>query len=165
MVTGFGIAFFTWKYMDIRRFNDRDALAVSRIIEKCFRTLNLGDYSEKCIEGQIRDNSPEQLVERSKNTQYFVAVEGETIIGVGGYDDKKVRTLFVDPQHHRGGIGSSILREILSEARKEGIPRLECWATYYAEDFYKSFGFRRKRQISFPYNGSTLSFVEMEKDL
>lgn len=151
--------------MRIRKFRKEDAIKVSNIIKRCCKEINLGCgcYSRDATEALIKDNSPKKLIEYSKDTKYFVAIENNDIIGMGGYNKEKIRTMFVKPEYHKKGIGAMLLRKILSEAKRDGIKRLGCWSTVYAKKFYEHFGFKDKGEISFP--GSTLKFVNMEKKL
>jgi GNAT superfamily N-acetyltransferase len=151
--------------MRIRRFRKEDAGKCSDIIRKCFQTVNSRDYSKKSIEEQVENNSPKNLIERSKKTSYFVAAEKNNILGIGGYDKIKVHTFFVDSRFHRKGIGKKILERVLSEAKKDGIETLDAWSTFYAEGFYSSFGFRKIREFTLPGKHSPITFILMRKKL
>ena len=135
--------------MNIRLFKPEDAHACSEIIEECFLNQNLGDFSKNIINNQIKDNSPEKLLEYLKDTKYFVAVKNNNIIGLGGYNKIKVRTLFVDMKYQNRGIGHKLLLTILEDARKNGLKKLFCWSTFFAESFYKKHGFIEKGETFF----------------
>jgi len=151
--------------MRIRRFRKEDAGKCSDIIRKCFQTVNSRDYPKKSIEEQVENNSPKNLIERSKKTSYFVAAEKNDILGIGGYDKIKVHTFFVDSGLHRKGIGKKIMERVLSEANKDGIKTLDAWSTFYAEGFYSSFGFRKIREFTLPGKHSSITFILMRKKL
>jgi N-acetylglutamate synthase-like GNAT family acetyltransferase len=148
--------------MNIRRFNNNDAIEVSKIIEKCFRTQNLGNYTKESIENQINENSTEKLIKTSKQVRYFVSLDNDKIIGICGYDKNKVRTLFIDPEYQNKGIGSLLLKYVLAEAKNEGINELKCWSTKYAERFYNKNGFNKIRDLNIMLsNNSEIQFIEM----
>src|SRR3989304_8733021 len=134
--------------MNIRKFNADDVLEVSKIIKKCFTIQNLGGYSKESIEHQINENSPEKLIENSNNVRYFVLLDNDKILGVGGYDNKKIRTFFIDPEYQNKGIGKLLLSHILTEAKNEGINELKCWSTKYAEKFYNKNGFKKIKDLN-----------------
>ena len=152
--------------MLIRKFKEEDARKASSIIRRCFQEINSKHYTEDAIKYQIKENSPTNLIKKSKTVNYFVATEKERILGIGGYDETKVITFFVHPQMHRKGIGKKIMERILSEARKEGMKSLVSWSTFYAETFYTAFGFQKMKQLTLPSGkNSTITFVEMKRIL
>ncbi len=150
--------------MRIRKFRKEDAIEASNIIEQGFQ-LNSPYYSEDSIKEQIEGNSSRKLIEKSKRVHYFVAAENDEILGIGGYDNVKVHTLFVDPKHHRKGIGKMILERVLSEAKKEGIKALDTWSTFHAEEFYASFGFKKIKKFTLEGKYSSITFILMRKRL
>ncbi len=150
--------------MHIRRFRKEEAIEASDIIKRGFQ-LNSPYYTEESIQEQIEGNSPKKLIEKSKKAHYFVATENEEILGIGGYDNEKVHTLFVDPKHHRKGIGKGILERALSEAKRDGIRTLDTWSTFHAEQFYAAFGFKKIKQFTLQCKYSSISFILMRKKL
>ena len=150
--------------MRIRKFRKEDAIDASNIIEQGFQ-LNSPYYSEDSIKEQIEGNSSRQLIEKSKTVHYFVATENDRILGIGGYDDAKVHTLFVDPKHHREGIGKRILERVLSEAKKEGIRAIDTGSTFHAEKFYASFDFKKIKKFTLQGEYSSIAFILMRKRL
>jgi N-acetylglutamate synthase-like GNAT family acetyltransferase len=151
--------------MNIRKFKPEDAETVSNIIKECHLKQNLGSYSKEVNEGQIKDNSSENLLKFSETVRYYVAVENNKIIGIGGYGENKVRTFFVKPDFQGKSVGGAILKKVLSEAKKEGIKKLGCRSTVFARPFYGTFGFKEVRELSLSYCNSTIKFIEMEKSL
>lgn len=149
----------------IRKFGYKDAKEVSRIIKECYLKLKIGGHTKKGINSQIDWNSPENLVSRSKNIKYWVAVDNNEVVGICGYDDKKVHTLFVDLKKHKKGIGKKLLSKILNEAKKDGLITIKTWSTFYAESFYNSFGFVTKKKLYLPEGTKDVILIKMEKDL
>jgi N-acetylglutamate synthase-like GNAT family acetyltransferase len=147
--------------VEIRRFAEDDAVPASRIIHTCFTTMNLGDYTPEGIISQLQDLSPEKLVENSKTMKLFVAVADGVVVGIGGYNAEKIRTVFVTPPFHRKGIGSLIVSRVLSDARQNGIKQLECWSTPFAEPFYSKLGFKKAEILDW----GTIRFVRMTINL
>ena len=147
--------------MKIRRFRETDAGQASELIREIYLNQKLGEYSPAIIHGQIEDNAPHKLVENSRSTRYFLAVDKNEIVGIGGYDSMKVRTMFVRIDRQNEGVGKRLLSKILREAKKEGISQLGCWSTLRAETFYGRFGFVTLGELSLPYRNETLVFKEM----
>lgn len=149
----------------IRRFNEKDAEEASQIIKVCYLKLKIGGHTKKGIQLQIGWNSPENLKKRSKKIKYWVALDKTKIIGICGHDNDKVHTLFVDINNQKRGIGKKLLNKVLQEARKEGLETIKTWSTFYAESFYHSFGFIKKKKIFLPEGTKDVILIEMEKDL
>jgi N-acetylglutamate synthase-like GNAT family acetyltransferase len=123
--------------------------------------MNLGDFTPEGIASQLEANSPEQLIENSRTAAMFVAIADSKLVGLGGHDTEKIRTLFVDPSFHGNGIGSAVLSSVLADARQAGIEQLECWSTPFAERFYQRKGFTKVGLLGF----GGVRFVRMVIDL
>lgn len=151
--------------IEVRKFKEEDAVEVSNVIKQSFRTLISHSYTKESIEDQIEENSPKKIIEKAKKVKYFVAMENEKIVGFGGYSEEKVHTFFVLPKMQGKGIGGKILEKVLSEAKTEGIKSLKCWSTFSAENFYASFGFKKIKKLNLKTKNSSISFMEMVKEL
>ena len=76
--------------------------------------------------------------------EFVVAAEGNTVIGCGALhvlweDLAEVRTLAVDPDHLRTGVGTQILSGLLEKARRIGIKRVFCLT--FETSFFAKHGF------------------------
>ena len=149
----------------IRKFKKGDAIKVSNVIKKSFRSIISKNYTKESVEDQIKENSPKKILEKAKKVKYFVAVEKGKIVGFGGYNEEKIHTFFVIPERHGKGIGSKILERVLTEAKKDGIESLKCWSSFNAENFYASFGFKKIKKLNLKTKNSSISFMEMVKEL
>ena len=151
--------------MKIRLFDHEDAPVVTAIIEKCFTRLELGGHTPEGIRIQIAGSQPDSLITRSLTTRYFVATVDGSIVGICGYGDGKVQTLFVDIDHHGEGIGKALLTTVLADAEKSGLTKIVTWSTMYAENLYASFGFKREREVCLPEGSRDIILIEMGKKL
>ena len=149
----------------IRKFKKGDAIKVSNVIKKSFRSIISKNYTKESVEDQIKENSPKKILEKAKKVKYFVAVEKGKILGFGGYNEEKIHTFFVLPEMQGKGIGSRILEKVLTEAKKDWIKSLKCWSTFNAENFYSSFGFKKRKKLTLKTKNSSISFMEMVKEL
>ena len=140
----------------IRKFKKGDAIKVSNVIKKSFRSIISKNYTKESVEDQIKENSPKKILEKAKKVKYFVAVEKGKIVGFGGYNEEKIHTFFVIPERHGKGIGSKILERVLTEAKKDGIKSLKCWSTFNAENFYSSFGFKKRKKLTLKTKNSSM---------
>jgi len=151
--------------MRVRKFKKEDAVKASNIVKQGFEISNARFYKKNSIAEQVESNSPKNLIEKAKKIHYFVAVEKAEILGIGGYDTKKVHTLFVDPKHQGKGIGKKLIERILSEAKKNGIKILDSWSTFQAEKFYAKAGFKRIKIFTLQCRHSSIDFVLMRKNM
>ena len=86
-----------------------------------------------------------EMVELYESIQEFVVAEldGE-VVGFGALhvmwqDLAEVRTLAVDVNHKRRGLGAAMLTELLARAKSLGIQRVFCLT--FEVDFFKNHGF------------------------
>jgi len=137
--------------MQIRRFQNEDAEAVSALIALTMRTTNVKDYPLEMLEQAIAFLSPERLIERSSWMHSYVVCEGERIIGcgsVGPYwgktDESCLFTIFVDPSEQGRGIGRSIIETLEADEFFLRARRIEIPASATAVGFYKKMGYDHK---------------------
>jgi len=149
--------------MKIRRFKKADAVDASLLIRECYLKLDIGGHTKRGIGLQIQGNSPESLIKKSESIKYFVSIENYKVIGICGHDAQKVHTLFVDISFHKRGIGKKLLEIVLKDAQAEGLQSIITWSTIYAENFYRSFGFNRVKEIFLPEDTKDIVLIEMIK--
>lgn len=151
--------------MIIRRFRNEDAEEISKIIQRCFETLDIGRHTKEGITLQIKYNSPKNLIENSKKINYFVVEIDGKPIGICGYDEIKLCTFFIDIHHQKTGIGSKLLLKVLEEAKNKGITKLKLWSTLFARPFYSKHGFKGSKELKLPEGKEDIILIEMEKNL
>ncbi len=149
--------------MRIVKFKSQYAEKINKIIVDCFKKMELGPYSKTFIKSQIDGNSANNLIKTSETTKYYVAIKNYEIIGIGGYDKEKVRTMFVKISCQKKKVGEIILKKILKGAKRDGIKRLSVFSTISAEKFYRKYGFIKTKAIKSKKN--ELLFIEMRKTL
>ena len=96
--------------LDIRRVTESELSDIARLEEICF--------SEPWSENSLR------LLTEGDNVGIAV-YDGEALVGYGGMtcvlDEGAVTNIAVHPDHRRMGIGRTVVRELLSEAKKRNI--------------------------------------------
>ena len=128
----------------IRLATTSDAEAISRMIIRALRETNAADYPAEVIAALIGRFSPERVVQRMQERQVLVALTGSDIVGTAALQGDLVRTVFVDPDWQRQGIGSRLMRTI--EALATDVAALTVNASTTAESFYGRLGFLRVRE-------------------
>ena len=82
--------------MEIRRFQESDAEAVSALLAATLRTTNIKDYSSEYIENQIKTHQPQNISERAGWTHFYVVCDNEKIVGsgaIGPYWGKQMKAV------------------------------------------------------------------------
>ena len=132
----------------IRPTTRADMAAVDALLARSYPKLLKADYPPSILVTAIPLISRAQPKLLSCGT-YYVAQEGEDILGAGGWtrDGKDprhghIRHVATDDRHLRRGVARAILEHCLSVAQDNGIKTMECWSTLTAETFYQSVGFK-----------------------
>ena len=74
----------------IRQFEDEDAVYVADLIKYTLRTCNSKDYSPEYIEANVESHTPEIMTEYAHNGHFYVVVDSDRIIGIGGICQTRV---------------------------------------------------------------------------
>jgi len=173
----------------IRVATPADIPILRDLIPRSARALSLGFYTSAQTEAAIRHvfGVDSQLV---ADGTYFVAVDGNYIVGCGGWswrrtlyggdqrrigagsvldpalDAARIRAFFVDSSRARQGIGTRILAACRDSAQAMGFSRLELMSTLPGVPFYAKLGFREVERVidSLP-DGTAIEFVLMSRQL
>lgn len=140
--------------MIIRKFNADDAKNVADLIAKTMLETNTEDYSREYIEDCIKTLTPENLIERSSWTHFYVACNDDIIIGcgaIGPYWGSEVESslfnIFVLPEYQGKGIGRKIIETLESDEFFLRAKRIEIPASVTACEFYKKFSYTYKNGV------------------
>lgn len=161
-----------------------EAAALRVMQARSLRTLGHGFYSPEAIESYLR--APGTLDDGVlAEGHYFVARDGRgRPIGSGGWSQRQpgyakggpamatardlaiVRSVFVDPDHARQGIGSAIMSHIEIDSARSGIATLTLSATLSGVTLYTQLGYltARSRTIVLA-DGVTFGVIDMGKEL
>lgn len=143
--------------MNIRRFEEQDAKAVSELIRKTIRISNIKDYPVDLMEQLIEAESPEHVLERASWTHFYVAEEQDNIIGCGAIgpywgkeDESSLFTIFVLPEYQGKGIGRAIIDTLEKDEFFLRAKRIEIPASITGVPFYLKMGYNYKNGITEP---------------
>ncbi len=127
--------------------------------EIIYRKPTFGDIEE--IFGLINGYADEGIMlARSRSVLYetiremVVAVEGGKVIGVGALhvmwnELAEVRSMAVDREHTRRGIGGQIVRRLIDEGRAFGVKKF--FTLTYKPKFFQTLGFRTITKEELPH--------------
>jgi GNAT superfamily N-acetyltransferase len=171
----------------IRLATPADIPALNELIPGSARALNHGFYTPAQTEAAIRYvfGVDSQLI---SDATYYVAVDGEQIVGCGGWswrrtlyggdqrpmgagavldpavDAARIRAFFVAGTHARRGIGARILATCAEAAQARGFSRLELMSTLPGVPFYTKLGFQEvDRVVDTLPDGTAVEFARMTR--
>lgn len=145
----------------VRIGRENDAAGISAIILRALREINAKDYAADIIQRVELSFSPSAVRDLIGKRKVFVAEIAGRIVGTASLDGGVVRTVFVDPDAQRQGVGRRLMGEVELAARKAGVTMLTVPSSVTAEAFYVRLGFKAVRDS---YHGEERTII-MERAL
>ena len=143
--------------MNMRRFQEQDAPAVSDLIITTLRVSNTKDYPPDMMEELVLHMQPVDILQRASRAHFYVAVDDEKIVGcgaIGAYwgkeDESSLFTIFVLPEYQGKGIGRKIIQTLEQDEFFLRARRIEIPASITATHFYLKMGYKYKNGITEP---------------
>ena len=141
--------------MEIRRFREEDAKAVSEMIRGTLWSVNRGDYSEDYLNHLCARMLPEDICRKAAETAYFVAEEEGRIVGSGAVGEASEESaffyhIFAAEERQGQGIGRAMIGWLEEEAARMGKRRVEFHASITAVGFYRRLGYRHCEEPPVP---------------
>lgn len=135
----------------IRKFETKDAEAVSALIAKTMRTTNAKDYSAEMIDATLSRLTPDNILQRANLMHFYVVCDNDKIIGcgaIGSYwgkiDESSLFNIFVLPEYQGIGIGRKIIETLERDEYFLRAKRIEIPSSITASEFYKKLGYDYK---------------------
>lgn len=138
----------------IRKFETKDAEAVSALIAKTMRTTNIDDYPADIIESVVNRLTPDNIIQRASWMHFYVVCDCDTIIGcgaIGSYwgklDESSLFNIFVLPEYQGKSIGRKIIETLEHDVYFLRAKRIEIPSSITASEFYKKLGYDYKNGV------------------
>lgn len=129
----------------IRKAENRDASAISLIIEATLRTSNAQDYPPDIIDQVVQSFSPDRILHFLTLRQVYVASIDDRIVATGSLAGDTVRSVFVDTAYQGQDIGRRLMATIESVAVQSGVEQLRVPSSITAQGFYLALGYVKIR--------------------
>ncbi len=134
--------------MEIRRFKESDAGAVSRLTRRTLRISNSKDYPPKIIEALYERTTPGWVTDLSRRTHFYVVEEDGDVIGCGavGKDAERdgvcaLLNVFVLPEHQGRGVGRLIVETLEADDICCGAEKIEVASSITGLGLYRKLGY------------------------
>ena len=144
--------------MNIRRFQESDAAAVSELIRTTLQITNSRDYPPEIINALIERETPDHILQRASWTHFYVAEADSEIIGsgaIGPYwdrqDESSLFTIFVRPDCQGKGVGKAIVETLERDPFALRAKRIEIPASITGLPFYLKMGYSYKNGTGLPF--------------
>lgn len=164
--------------ISLRKASLNDLAAVDRLLARSYPRLLAADYPPSVMVlavPVIARARPELLA----SGRYLVALDAAgTVVAAGGWsmgrpdggttlgDLGHVRHVATDPVVVRQGIGRRLMHEVMADAARAGVRRMDCLSTRTAVPFYAALGFRVLGETEVPLRpGISFPAVRMLADL
>ncbi len=134
--------------MKIRKFQTKDTKEAALLARNVFMKYNGLDYFEK--EGVERtlialdpEKNPNLSEDFKKTSIFYVAEEGNKIIGIIRGTKERMNSFFVDESYQKKGIGRKLVSKFEETAKKSGSQKIKVEASLYAVPFYQKVGYKK----------------------
>ena len=140
--------------LSIRRFKNKDAEEISKIIIRNFLEVNVKDYSVVEMDTLANIYNSQKVIDVASYAHMYVAAVDRTIVGCGavssywGKEDESILlTIFVLPELHGKGIGKKIVETLENDEYFLRAKRIEIPASITGCEFYRKMGYDFKNGI------------------
>jgi putative acetyltransferase len=152
----------------IRKATQQDCEALCQIHVSAIRELGTTHYSQAEVDAWASGRAPERYEKHIAQRHVIVAQHGSKPAGFGTLDctTGEILQVYVRPEYARKGIGRRILRELLDEARRQGLREVCCLSSLNAEAFYASCGFHPGQKCKHRFrHGGEIDCIPMKTSL
>jgi GNAT superfamily N-acetyltransferase len=160
----------------IRQARDEDFEFIGRLIADVYSRFNL-DFVTEAERAPFlgpfffADSADESHQEKLRKTIWsptlLVAEDDGKIVGVLRGRPERLASLFVRPDHHRRGIGRSLVEHFEALSARRGVRVIRLAATLYAVPFYLALGYKKSTGVrqGWSFEGRGLMIQPMRKVL
>ncbi|SUP49755.1 acetyltransferase [Vibrio metschnikovii] len=151
--------------IEIRKYQESDALDLWAIFYHTVHNVNLRDYSQAQVEAWAPDGFSSEIWQRKMNllSPFVAEIDGKIV----GYSDLQENGLidhfFCHHEHQGQGVGRQLMEHVLRMGELQGITRFYSEVSITARPFYERFGFNVIQEQTIEVRGQKLCNFVMEK--
>ena len=125
----------------VRPFRPSDAASCSAITRACLPLMDgLNEAGRRLVTEKTTPHGVGR--ELSELDEAVVAERGGVIVGLGGLAGAEIKRVYVDPAHHRAGVGTALMAALERMAARRGVAEVVVAASPNAVAFYERRGYR-----------------------
>lgn len=130
--------------VSLRHATEADCPEIHRVQVAAVRGLPGGTQGKEANEKWLATREPSVYAATMADELFVVAEADGRLLGWGALnvDKREITNVFVDPPHHRHGVGTAIIRTLEDRAREAGLDSVQLRATGTAIDFYLATGYQ-----------------------
>ena len=155
--------------ISLRRAQETDAWVLSAIHIAAIKALPATFYTQKeLLAWRNYRDKPDgaNILKSMKVESFWVAIEGDFIIGFASFIVDELMELYVHPKYQGKGIGRALVQYFCDQATEQGIDKVITTASLYAEGFYLRLGFTAiQRTPHYLGSGLVVPVIQMSKTL
>jgi GNAT superfamily N-acetyltransferase len=144
----------------IRPLQFDDCAAVSNLIHRCLREVNIRDYGEAHIAQMLPTFAADNLPGWFKGAEPFVLVVMGAIVATGTIRGRDIQTVFVLPEHHGKGYGKHLMTFLEQRVKEKGFDEVTLNSSLTSKDFYLKLGYRFVAETHGAVGGQMLSMTK-----
>jgi GNAT superfamily N-acetyltransferase len=160
----------------IRRYEERDARSVGRLIADTYSKFNLSFVPDEELglflgpfqyARSQKESHQEAIARVIRSEMVYVAEADGEIVGVLRGRKNRLGSLFVRGDYHRQGIGRRLVERFEQDSIREGVSVIRVAATLYAVPFYLAMRYKRSTGVrtGWSFEGRGLKIQPMRKVL
>ena len=133
------------KQIAIRRATADDSRAIHDIVLRALRETNARDYPASVID-RLVSTLPEKVASTLDTSHAFVAIVDGKVVGTASLSGDTVKSVFVHPDHQRGGVATKLMGAVENAAFARSIRALTVQSSITAQPLYAMLGFSIVRE-------------------
>lgn len=151
----------------IRKAATEDGPSIAHVHSSAVRAISTSVYTREEIESWAIPRSSEDYEQSIRNKEFYVAVEGDLIVGFGvlNQETREIEAVYASPEVRRG-VGLMILGQLEERARALGLDAVSLNASLNAVGFYQRAGYLGQDKSKYRLaSGVEIACVPMVKRL
>jgi len=149
--------------MRIRKISEQDYDAYISVIQASLDESVT--YGEEIV-NFFRDRyNRDYLKNKISNGTFYVAVDNEQVIGLGGIEEGWIKKMFIHPNRQSEGIGGRILEQLEDKARAENRNEVFLYSFPNSIRFYQGRRYSIVEDITLEMGGLKIRTTKMKKEL